>query len=275
MIKKIKNIPFENAVYKVKGEGNAIIFVHGFAEDSFIWEKVIPYFENEYKCIIPDIPGSGMSPLNDEDISIEDMAKFLHFICIEENIEKVIIYGHSMGGYIALAFAELFPSKLSGIGLIHSTAYADDDDKIKNREKSIQLIQKGGKEIFLKSMIPNLYSSFSNENLKDEIKQHLTIAMNIPSNVLVTYYKAMTKRSNRIRILSISHCPVLFVIGKNDNVLPYQNILEQASIPKASEVYLLDNIGHTSPIEAYKKLNSILKDYSDTIYNEKFRIFTK
>lgn len=224
MIKKINNPPFENAIYTVKGEGNAIIFVHGFAEDSTIWDNIIPHFENEYKCIVPDIPGTGMSPLNDEDISIEDMAKFLNFICIKENLEKVIIYGHSMGGYIALAFAELFPSKLSGFGLIHSTAYADDEDKIKNREKSIQLLQKGGKEIFLKSMVPNLYAPASHEKLINEVQQHLTIAMKISSNVLVAYYKAMIKRPDRRNILSNANCPILFVIGKNDNVLPYNII---------------------------------------------------
>lgn len=275
MIKKINKVPFENAVYKVRGEGNAIIFVHGFAEDSFIWEKVIPHFENDYKCIIPDIPGSGMSPLQYENISIDDMAQFINTICKEENLEQVIIFGHSMGGYVALAFAEMFPNLLRGFGLVHSTAYADDDDKKLNREKSIQLIQKGGKDVFLKSMIPNLYSSTSNEILKDEIQRHLTIAKKIPSNVLVAYYKAMIKRPDRSNMLYNAHSPILFVIGKCDNVLPYQKILEQATLPKASEVYLMDKIGHTSPKEAYKKLNSILKDYADTIYNEKFRIFTK
>lgn len=125
--------------YEVYGSGKPVVLLHGFAEDNTIWNGQVSFLEQHCLLIIPDLPGSGRSPLlTKEDASIEDYADVVHALLNFENIEKCLLFGHSMGGYITLAFAEKFPGKLAGFGLVHSTAFEDNEEKKKYQEKSDQ-----------------------------------------------------------------------------------------------------------------------------------------
>ena len=116
----------------------AIMLVHGFPEDGSIFKYQYEFLKEKYTVLIPDLPGSGKSSYNEELKSVEDFAEILKEILRKENIDKCFLLGHSMGGYIALAFAEKFPQCLSGLGLIHSTAFADSEEKKATRNKNIE-----------------------------------------------------------------------------------------------------------------------------------------
>src|SRR5688572_7259971 len=142
--------------YEVIGKGPAVLLVHGFGEDSTVWRKqkeAIPGFQ----LILPDLPGSGSSEMIN-DMSMEGLAESLLAILDQEKIEQCILIGHSMGGYVALAFAEKYANRLKGLGLFHSTAYADSEAKIETRRKGIQFIQEHGALAFLRTSTPNLFS---------------------------------------------------------------------------------------------------------------------
>src|SRR5690606_23251687 len=134
-------------------------------EDHTIWHNQIAYFKNQYQLIIPDLPGSGLSELCNN-MSIEGMADVVKTI-VDESVkscgEKIVLVGHSMGGYIALAYAEKYPEDLCGLGLFHSTSYADSKEKIITRKKGIEFIETHGAFAFLKATLPNLFSAVTKE----------------------------------------------------------------------------------------------------------------
>src|SRR6476619_401141 len=92
--------------YRIDGEGEPVILIHGFAEDGDVWEGLTAELRKEYKVIVPDLHGSGRSTGNMENVSMESMAGHINLILEKEKIDSCFMIGHSMGGYIALAFAE-------------------------------------------------------------------------------------------------------------------------------------------------------------------------
>src|ERR1044072_7106334 len=135
--------------YRIVGKGEPVILVHGFAEDGSIWDGLADELGKEYAVIIPDLAGSGRSTGSMEQVSMDSMAEQINMILEKEKIASCIMIGHSMGGYITLAFAEKFPEKLKGLGLFHSTAFADSDEKKAARNKNVEFIKKNGSAKFI------------------------------------------------------------------------------------------------------------------------------
>src|SRR5689334_5958717 len=111
--------------YQVQGNGQPVVLLHGFSEDGSVWDNQFAALKDKYQLIIPDLPGSGKSPLNDAEWSMEYFADCIRLILDQEKLETVSMIGHSMGGYITLAFADAWPNRLQSFGLFHSTAFAD------------------------------------------------------------------------------------------------------------------------------------------------------
>src|SRR6478672_7646514 len=107
--------------YRMAGDGEPVVLIHGFAEDGTIWDGLISDLSKNYKVIVPDLAGSGKSTGSDN-VSMEILAEHINMILEKENIDSCFMIGHSMGGYITLAFAEKYAHKLKGLGLFHSTA---------------------------------------------------------------------------------------------------------------------------------------------------------
>jgi pimeloyl-ACP methyl ester carboxylesterase len=127
--------------YIAAGGGNAVVLLHGFGVDSAAWNAQINYLQENYRVIAPDLPGIGVSEFT-SDVSMEGVAAIVKEILDAEEIEQAAVIGHSLGGYIALAFAEKYPELLSGLGLFHSTAVADNEEKKASRKKGIAFTDK-------------------------------------------------------------------------------------------------------------------------------------
>ena len=257
--------------YRIVGKGPTVVLVHGFAEDGTIWDN--QYFNLQgYRFIIPDLPGSGLSsPVNET--SMEEMAEALFNIIQSEKTsnqlsgnEKVAMIGHSMGGYVTLAFAEKYPEILSGFGLFHSTSYPDTDEKKQTRRKGIQFIQDHGAYEFLKTAIPNLYSPITKENHPQIIEEQLGRSHNFSPDSLVSYYIAMIERKSRTFVLKEVQCPVLFVLGKYDLAVPLKDGLEQCKLPDFSYIHILEKSAHMGMREEVQDANQILYTYLENIF---------
>jgi pimeloyl-ACP methyl ester carboxylesterase len=171
----IKKITYNNAevFYQVYGEGTVVVLLHGFAETGSVWKNQIESLKSFCKLIIPDLPGSGKSAALDtavNEISLIDFADCIYSILRNENTGQCIMLGHSMGGYIALAFAEKYTGLLKAFGFVHSTAFADNDEKKQSRLKGIEMIEAYGGYSFLKTTIPNLFSQKFKKEHPEEIK---------------------------------------------------------------------------------------------------------
>lgn len=257
---------FAGCGYFRYGMGPLIVLLHGFGEDSRIWQYQIEALQDYYTVVVPDLPGSGGSVLPHEPLRIESMADFVKEILHQENAKKVVMFGHSMGGYITLAFAEKYPETLCGLGLIHSSAYADDAAKIEIRRKAIQWIRNEGKAAFLRAMIPNLYSEWSKQNRQTDIEAHFRMALETSDESLIAAYEAMILRPDRTSVLRNATVPVLFVIGERDNAVPPIHSFEQCCLPNISSVSFLTDCGHTGMFEVRDRMNAILHSFCEFIF---------
>jgi len=262
MDKKEIKIKEKKLVYHVKGKGKAVMLIHGFGEKSDVWNNQVEFLKDTFRIIVPDIPGSGESELQD-DMSMEGMAESIKGILDAEKISRCVIIGHSMGGYILLAFAEKYFSYLEGFGLFHSTGFADSEEKKATRRKGIEFINEHGGFTFLENTTPNLFSPVTHNRQPELIDKQIQTLNNFSVAALVSYYEGMINRPDRTAILRNSTSPVLFIAGKYDNAVPLPDILKQCHLPSLSYIHILENSGHMGMLEETDKANQILKNFLD------------
>ncbi|HVZ56366.1 MAG TPA: alpha/beta hydrolase [Chitinophagaceae bacterium] len=250
--------------YRSRGEGPVLVLVHGFGEDGRVWAGQAGPLADRYRVIVPDLPGSGRSDLM-PGAAIEDLADQVH-ILLERELgtrqdllnERVILVGHSLGGYIALAYAERYPDSLLGLGLFHSTAYPDSEEKIAVRRRGIDLIREYGAAAFLKTSSPGLFSPLTRERRPGLVEEFLAGQSNFSAEALVCYYEAMIRRPDRRNILQRAAVPVLFVAGKSDGAVPLRQSLEQGHLAAISYFHILKESGHMGMLEEPGKSRDIL-----------------
>jgi pimeloyl-ACP methyl ester carboxylesterase len=247
--------------YRLLGKGRPVMLIHGFGEDGEAWKNQYDSLKNDFLLIIPDLPGSGKSTMADGPWTMERFADLIKKIIEKENLSKIILIGHSMGGYIALAFAEKYPDSLNGFGLFHSTAYPDNEEKKQTRRKGIGFIKEHGGYEFLKTSTPNLFSSRFKDQNKEFIDEFIGSLRNFKGEALVSYYEAMMQRPERINVLKNMKLPVLFIMGKYDNAIPLKDGLEQCHLPQLSYIHILQNSGHMGMLEEVEKANKALQQY--------------
>lgn len=267
-----KNLSYhqKNIAYRIIGSGQPVVLIHGFGEDSKIWDKQIDFLATRCQLIVPDLPGSGKSALvtekdlsrsSDDPISISDYADIINAILLWENIDNCMMLGHSMGGYITLAFAEKYPGKLLKFGLVHSSALADSEEKKATRLKGIELMNTYGAAPFLKNTIPNLFSSnFKKEQLA-MVSSLIDASQLFSTEACKQYYRAMMNRPDRTSVLKSNPQPILFVIGTEDVAAPMADVLPQTKLPAHSYHHILEGVGHMGMWEATAQLNQILIDF--------------
>ncbi|MBI5373110.1 MAG: alpha/beta hydrolase [Sphingobacteriales bacterium] len=246
--------------YRVTGSGQPVMLVHGFGEEAGVWDEIADHLKNTYRLVIPDLPGSGHSE-QIPDMSIEGMAEVLHTILHEEKLSTCVLIGHSMGGYITLAFAEKYPNHLSGFALFHSTAYADSEEKKAARRKGIEFIKEHGAFPFLKASIPNLFSPLTREKNAALVEKHIAGLTHFTPGALVAYYNAMISRPDRSDLLKQCGIPVLFIIGKHDTAAPPADSFRQSGLPEISYIHQLEKSGHMGMLEEPEQCTRILEGF--------------
>jgi len=251
--------------YRLEGKGKPVVLLHGFGEDGNVWNRQIEKLKSENLLIVPDLPGSGQSEKLEGKCTLTDYAEVVKTIVNKEIIKdeksSFVLIGHSMGGYITLAFAEKYPELLNSFGLFHSSAYADTREKIETRKKAIDFINKNGKEAFLKTSVPDLFAEKTQKERPELIENLLMLANKISAEALIQYYEAMILRPDRTGVLRSFSKPVLFIIGKHDHAVPMQDSLEQSHIPEVSFVHVLQNSGHMGMWEEQELSTSYLSDF--------------
>jgi pimeloyl-ACP methyl ester carboxylesterase len=262
-----KNIRFrgESLAYEVKGTGLPVILLHGFTEDHRIWDLLLAGIEDKYYWILPDLPGSGRSSFNPTLTEIKDFAEALHAIADAENIREVVLIGHSMGGYISMAFAEKYPDKLSGLGLFHSSSYGDSPEKKESRDKNILFIQKNGAALFAETAIPRLFSDEFKSEHPEKIRRLVKLYDNFEQDSLVQYLRAMKQRPVTTGVLKSIDKPVLFIMGKEDKAVPLKDALEQCHLPQISYIHILTHTAHMGMIENTSLCNSFIDQFLEKI----------
>ena len=246
------------------------MLLHGFGETGEVWNKQVEFLKDDFKLIVPDLPGTGESELI-SDMSMDGMSEVIKAIFDgetetgHESKRDTVLIGHSMGGYITLAYVKKHNESLRGFGLFHSSAFTDNEEKKDVRKKGIEFIRKHGAFEFLKTSTPNLFSPISKTEKSELIDQFIRELHNFSGDALVSYYEAMMQRADTTHLLKATRLPVLFVIGKYDTAVPMQDILKQAHLPEKSYIHILHQSGHMGMLEEPDTSNNILKKFLQEI----------
>ncbi|OWY19730.1 alpha/beta hydrolase [Sphingobacteriales bacterium UPWRP_1] len=247
--------------YTCAGRGSALLLLHGFCEDRFIWEHFFPALQEHFTVLTPDLPGFGQAaevPFG----SIDDMADLLYNLLKTLKISTCIVAGHSMGGYVALALAEKYPSVCNGLLLFHSTAHPDDAVKRQGRQNAMASITQYGTRPFLNQFFTNLFTAGFAQQHPQTVQILRQRAQTLPPQTLLAAMQAMMQRPNRTHVLQQVPFPVGFVAGSHDTFVPMSITLAECSLPQTAAIYMLPNAAHAAMFECPEESLNAVKDFA-------------
>lgn len=247
------NINGIEIAYSRQGKGTPLVLLHGFPLDHHIWDEIVPLLENTFDLIIPDLRGFGASTTIDAPYTMDDLALDIAGLLNHLGIESTLIAGHSMGGYVALAFARLYPEKVSGLGLIATQALADTPDRKDGRYKSAADVAGKG----IGGVVDAMTTKFtSDERLQDFARKSMERQQ--PA-AYIGGLKAMAERQDSTSLLASMEYPVVITHGKTDALIPFERGQEMKdAIPHAHFVEIKD-AGHLPMLEAVQETADGLK----------------
>ena len=251
-MEKIKINDIELA-YTRRGKGTPLLLLHGYPLDHHLWDDVAPLLEDTFELILPDLRGFGESTIVDSPFTMDDYASDIAGLLDQLGIQKTAIVGHSMGGYVALAFARLYPERVSGLGLVSSQVLADPPDRKEGRYKSAADVSDKGIGGVVETMTPKFTSDEPLQAFARETMERQQPAAFIGS------LKAMAERMDSTPLLSSFKFPVVIIHGEADALIPIDRAREvKKAIPQAHLVEL-NGAGHMPMMEAKEETGRALK----------------
>lgn len=229
--------------FEKKGEGKeTLVLLHGFMENISIWKDLEKNLSKDFTLFKVDLPGHGKSETIAEVHTMELMADEVKKVLDREKIKDFHLLGHSMGGYVSLAYAEKFPQDLKTLTLFFSTFLADDEEKKEQRRKSYRII-KDAFTHYAKAGIPNLFNTNERDILEGKIETALEIALSTNNLGALACVKGMVERPERKDILEKLDSKILVIAGKHDNAVKTEAMIKNLPDRTNIKSYILD-CGH-------------------------------
>jgi pimeloyl-ACP methyl ester carboxylesterase len=252
-----------NVHYSVEGTGSALLFLHGYLESSAIWKGFAERFSDQYKVVLLDIPGHGASGIMGPVHGMEEMARVAGAVLDAEQISRVVVIGHSMGGYVTMEFVHLFPERTAGYCLFHSTCFADNEEKKMNRDREISLVMCGKKMQIIRTNIPKGFANSNIERLAPWVARAKQIAAGNSDEGIIALLQGMKNRKDHSGLLRKFSPVPLLIWGKKDNYIGEEVFQKLRSIAPGARVVILNESGHMGFIEepdaAYSGLSGYLE----------------
>ncbi|RZK22216.1 MAG: alpha/beta hydrolase [Hymenobacter sp.] len=226
----------------------AIVFLHGYLESPAIWPAFIGETFADCQVLTPALPGyDGASVASD--YGLEAAAEAVRAELAAAGVGRAVLVGHSMGGYVALAFAEKYPGLVAGLGLFHSSALPDTTEDTARRARNRTFLEEQGVAAFADEFLQPQLSPTHRESLHDSLAQLQQLAAAVPLAVALGNLDAMAQRPDRRAVLEKATYPVLFIAGKDDRAVPPEKTHEESLLPDYCTVLWLAGVGHLGFIE--------------------------
>ncbi|MFC5269154.1 alpha/beta fold hydrolase [Adhaeribacter terreus] len=245
---------------------NTLVFLHGFCENKELWNELISKLPDKFHCVALDLPGFGENKATLEEHTIDGMAEAVHDEMKRLHIKKCILVGHSLGGYVSLAFAEKYPKMLQGLCLFHSSALADTDEKKEARNKTIEFVKKHGVDLFMDSFVAPLFAPENREKCKNAIEKLKKVGKATPQESIIKTLRAMRDRKKRLKVLKEAAFPVMFIAGKEDGAVPLEATLEQCHLPNNSTTVFLGGTAHMGMFERPYETRKSLEKFAELVF---------
>jgi len=247
-----------------------IVFLHGFAESREVWTDFTRPFPAGYRLLAPNLPGHGTHRGPVANFTMEAQARYVIDYLNEKGCpEPALFVCHSMGGYVALALAERWPERVAGLAFINSTALPDTDEKKANREKNIGFVERHGLEKFMDSFIRPLFAPANREKFTEQRELLEEIGKATPVETIAGAMRGMAARPDRTKVLRNAEFPVLFVAGKHDVAVPFEDSVQQAALPAEAHALFLETSGHLSYFEHAPETRRAVLALAEAVFGQR------
>jgi len=251
--------------YSIEGKGEALLFIHGYLENAEIWSGFTSRFTDKYRVLCVDVPGHGNSEVIGQVHEMEEMARIISMILQSETISKVVVFGHSMGGYITMEFLNLYPEMTRGYCLFHSTCFADNEEKKLNRDREISLVLCGKKMQIIHTNIPKAFASDYIHTNKAEVEKAKEIAVSCSDQGIIALLNGMKARKDHSTLLSASSVPPMLIWGRKDNYISEEVFTKLVSLAPHATILILNHSGHMGFLEEADCVYTGIMNYLDSL----------
>lgn len=239
--------------YERRGKGTPLVLLHGYPLDHHTWDFVAPLLEGTFDLILPNLRGFGQSTTVDSQFTMDALASDILGLLDHLGIQKTAIAGHSMGGYVALAFAKLYPERVSGLGLVSTQVLADPPDRKEGRYKTAAEVAEKGISGVVEAMTPKFTPDEKLQTSAREIMERQKPA------AVIGALKAMAERMDMSSLLTTIKFPVVVIHGDADSLIPIDRAREVKSAVPQAHLVELNGTGHLPMMEAVKETAEALK----------------
>jgi len=264
-----KTIVFEGHTLHYRDEGReheqTLVLLHGYLQNLDIWSSYVLSYLRSMHVITIDLPGHGYSECFGEVHSMDLMARAVKAVLDDAGVEQCVLIGHSMGGYVALAYADMYPHRLRGLGLLHSHALADTESAIERRMETCDSVAQN-RASYVVNFVPMLFDPSKRQQMNQEIKDLQDQCLETKMESIIAAQRGMATRPSRIHVLQQLEVPILFVYGKSDPRIPVELALSQAMEAKHGEILLLEGVAHMSHLEERDYLRPRILNFVNTCY---------
>lgn len=254
-----------NIHFSDNGEGRAIVLLHGYLESLEVWNGFEEKLHSKFRIISADLPGHGLSDVYGETHSMEFIAAAIKEILDTLGIDKAFLAGHSLGGYVSLAFLELFPERLSGYCLFHSQPFQDPPETLAKRAREIEIVKMGKKNLIYPDNVTKMFANSNLEKCGEALQRSKNIASKIPGPGIIAVLNGMMIRPSRVVFMEEGRIPCLWILGSMDNYIPCDYIQTKVKLPSNARVVVLKNSGHMGFIEEADLSVKVISDFVNSI----------
>jgi len=248
-----------------KDKGAPLIFIHGFPFNKLMWESQIDEFKKDYRVLAYDVRGHGNSETGMHEISINQFAKDLFLFMDALKIEKAIIGGLSMGGYIALNAIQQQPSRITALMLYNTQCLADSEEAKKKRMDTIKSIQEKGVAEYARNSVKKLFSKTSFENKKEEVAFIENTILDTSKESICSTLTALAERAETCSTLYLIDIPVLIMAGEEDQVISSETVQKMHDLFPSSVFHIVSHAGHLSNLENPESFNMHVKEFLKSV----------
>jgi pimeloyl-ACP methyl ester carboxylesterase len=239
--------------YTDTSKGEPLLLIHAFATDQQLWKQQQEGLKEKFRVITLDLQGFGSSsPTDGKAITMSDYADEVMKLMDQLHIEKAIVGGTSMGGYIALAFLEKYPNKVNGLVLSNTQSIPDNAETKVKRETTAKDVLEKGTENLVKGLLPKMLSPKASKQTKEFLQDIL--AKQKPT-AIASALRGMALRNDTSNVLANSTLPILIITGEQDALIGPQQGQNMHTLAKNSKLIVLNDAGHLSNLEQPKKWN--------------------
>lgn len=247
--------------YSDSGEGQPVILLHGYLESSEIWAGFASKLSRSFRVITVDLPGHGLSSIYQECNTMDFLAAAVKGLMDCLHITKLFLAGHSLGGYITLAFLEHFPEMLRGYCLFHSHPFADSQETIQKREQEIRFVRAGKKYLIYPENVSKMFATVNLKKFEDSIQHCKDIASKIRDEGIIAVLNGMILRPSRLAVMENGKIPCLWILGRQDNYIQPDTVKNKVRLPPNAKLVILEYSGHMGFIEEEDLSVKIMTDF--------------